>query len=194
MLYIYYTFCPYDKFDRQKNFNTMSTYRKKLLDYVFTKHIGKNFDANDLVKNKYGKPYFIDSSFYFNISHTKGLICCGISNTEIGIDCEHICEFNNFLIDKVCTLSEKNSILQNADINRVFFTYWTLKESYCKFTGKGLCENLKNIEFTIQNQRAFSNCENVYFSYKYIDDFVISLCSEDKYLYCRHEYCELEIV
>lgn len=195
MLYIYYTFYPYDKSDRQKNFNVMSAYRKKLLDYVFTKHTGKNFDANDLVKNKKGKPYLKNSYLHFNISHTNGLICCGISNTEIGIDCEHIRDFNRSLLDKVCTSAEKSKITNNVDINRAFFTYWTLKESYCKFTGNGLSENLKNIEFTFLNKTPFLfKNKDIRFLSADIDGFAVSICSSDKYLYCRHKYCELKFV
>lgn len=189
MLYLYYTFYPYEKQDRQKNFEIMNIYRKKLLDYAFVKHTGKNFDVNNIMKKKNGKPYLKDSDLYFNISHTNGLICCGISDTEIGVDCEHIREFNTALLDKVCTPTEKHAILSNTDINRAFFAHWTLKESYCKFTGNGLSEKLKNIEFTITDEKALANTENTYFLFEYIGEFVISICSADKYLHCRHKYC-----
>lgn len=194
MLYIYYTFYPYDKCDQQKNFQTMSIYRKKLLDSVFTEHTGNTFDINKIAKGKNGKPYLKNSPLHFNLSHTNGLICCGISNMEIGIDCERIRNFNVSLLDKVCTQSEKYNIISADNINRAFFTYWTLKESYCKFTGNGLSENLKNIEFTIQNVKPLSQNRNVHFLFSDMNEFVISACSADKYLYCRHKYCPLKFV
>lgn len=189
MICLYYALYPYDdKKTRQENNLLMKQYRQKLLDTVFIKHTGKPFDEQNIIKAKNGKPYLIDSSLFFNISHTNGLICCGISDSEIGVDCECIRDFNIKLLDKVCTHDEKQNILGSNDIKTSFFTHWVLKESYCKFTGQGISFNFRNIDFSLHDHNIQSARDDIYFDVKFIDRFVISVCSADKYLSAQHKY------
>ncbi|MCP4747674.1 MAG: 4'-phosphopantetheinyl transferase superfamily protein [Desulfobacteraceae bacterium] len=109
-------------------------------------------------KNSYGKPEILnaigDVAIRFNISHTDGLIICGIVlNDDIGVDVED-CQRKNSAID----LADRYFSKQEADDLHAlpaseqcdrFFTYWTLKESYIKARGMGLSLPLDQFTFHI---------------------------------------------
>lgn len=187
MLCLYYTLYPHDTTKtRQENNAVMKQYRQKMLDDIFTKHTGKPFDEQNIVKAKNGKPYLADSSLFFNLSHTNGLICCGISDSEIGVDCECIRDFNMKLLDKVCTPTEKRNILGSKDKSIAFFAHWVLKESYCKLTGQGISFNFKELSLLLNNDNIVSSVSDIYFDLKYIDSFVIAICSSQTNAAAEH--------
>ena len=44
----------------------------------------------NVIKNKYGKPYFEKENIYFNLSHSKEYIAAAFYKKEIGIDIQDI--------------------------------------------------------------------------------------------------------
>jgi 4'-phosphopantetheinyl transferase len=93
---------------------------------------------------RYGRPEIAEptSRLRFSVSHTRGLAACAVMlDRDIGLDVEDIskgapaevahrffspCEAR----DVLCAPLESRA--------RRFFTYWTLKEAYCKARGLGL--------------------------------------------------------
>lgn len=113
--------------------------------------------------NAYGKPSVANSHgalpVRFNISHTDGLVMCGIvSDTEIGVDVEDIERVTRADID---SLSSYFSPLEVAELKRLpkeeqkhrFFDCWTLKESYIKARGMGLSLSLSQFSFIFEENR-----------------------------------------
>jgi 4'-phosphopantetheinyl transferase len=113
--------------------------------------------------NAYGKPSVASSHGFlpvrFNISHTDGLVMCGIvRDTEIGVDVEDIERITRADID---SLSSYFSPLEVAELQRLpkekqkhrFFDYWTLKESYIKARGMGLSLSLNQFSFVFRENR-----------------------------------------
>lgn len=92
-------------------------------------------------KNLYGKPFFIGiDGLHFNISHSGRFVLCGISNEEIGVDIEEIKELYMDIAKRFFTKQEYETMLKvnQNEVKELFYTYWTLKESYTKYMGKGL--------------------------------------------------------
>ncbi len=98
-------------------------------------------------KNEYGKPEIantaVKDSLRFNVSHTKGLIICGVARRHaIGVDVENIYRRNAVLnIAKRYFSPQEIMNLEALPEKRqkeVFFCYWTLKEAYIKARGMGL--------------------------------------------------------
>jgi len=96
-----------------------------------------------------GKPYFIDSSISFSISHSGDWAFCAIGlNCTVGIDIERKNDINFSNFQSVVSAAE-NDKLENA-INKkdLFYSFWTTKEAIVKADGCGVATNLSAIEAT----------------------------------------------
>ena len=93
-------------------------------------------------KDSCGKPYFPDYPWiHFNLSHTRGFVCCALSETEVGVDVERRRpqKYQERILGR---FSEEEQRLWRAapssERERLFFRMWVLKESYVKADGRGL--------------------------------------------------------
>ena len=116
-------------------------------------------------KNKHGRPEIIPRrdapELRFNLSHTRGLICCGVTLREdIGVDVEEILQRKIYL-----EIAQKHfSAREVDDLSNLsphqqkdrFFDYWTLKESYIKARGKGFSLPLNRFSFQLSPNRPLS--------------------------------------
>lgn len=79
----------------------------------------------------------------FNISHTNGLVACAVSvGHEIGVDLENVTRHLDVLslAQSFFAPTEREALarLPSEEGRSLFFSYWTLKESYIKARGMGL--------------------------------------------------------
>lgn len=124
---------------------------------------------NEIMFNDFGKPYIKGCPIYFNISHSKEIVVCALSNqTEIGIDIEYIqpiCfrNFRPFMLS-----SEWSKIKEEDNCLDEFYHYWTQKEAVLKADGSGLSTNLRSFE--IKNGRTYINNDFFYVTNLYIED------------------------
>ena len=98
----------------------------------------------DFSYTKEGKPYLREyPEIYFNLSHTKNIITCVISSSEVGVDTEHKREVNDATIKRVFTENEKKMAESEEE---GYLRHWTMKESCAKLIGTGLSEILDGLE------------------------------------------------
>ena len=103
----------------------------------------------EIAVTKRGKPYFVNGP-HFSISHTKDHVFCCLSRENVGIDAEEIGRQIEPAIGKrFCSVSEQQRIRSNDDLLRL----WVLKESYAKFTGRGLGDYLRQTDFFPEDPR-----------------------------------------
>jgi len=130
-------------------------------------------DDDQIAKNDFGKPYLKDRrGVYYNLSHSGRYVVLAWGDTELGIDVQkhEACANMEAIGMRFFALDE----LQYArgDIGR-FYEIWTKKESFLKYTGKGLHTDL----------RAFSvlapESDIRYFYRTLGTDYSLSLCTED---------------
>lgn len=86
----------------KENYTSENLLKYALKDYA-------NIDKYEIVYNEYGKPYLKDIDIYFNISNSKNVSVCVISNREIGIDIQY----------KTCKGSMKNKVF-NKNLRFLF--------------------------------------------------------------------------
>lgn len=120
-----------------------------------------------------GKPYLKDrQDIFFNITHTGSLVACAFDSVPIGIDAEFSGYFDQILIKKILTESERSFLSgKNASEEQHtewFWRFWTLKEAYVKLSGIGVDTDLKSFSFS------FHEKENAPFG----SDYCIS-CSDE---------------
>lgn len=83
---------------------------------IADKNLGIQSEKLKIEKNEYGKPFFTDfPNIHYNISHTKGLIVCAISEDSIGIDVERISNFNRRIPNRFFTKNEQEYIFCRED-------------------------------------------------------------------------------
>ncbi|WP_010097998.1 4'-phosphopantetheinyl transferase family protein [Ornithinibacillus scapharcae] len=136
--------------------------------------------------NPYGKPYIDDmAGQYFNISHGGNWVVCAWSDKEIGVDVDRIKDIDLGVAEHYFSKSEYEELIQKDgdDRQRRFMDYWTLKESYVKYKGRGLSIPLDSISFHFENGKVYYNSESetdIYFHMLDIDkEHKLALCSMD---------------
>lgn len=156
----------------QDSVKLLSLYAALLIRYGFSKYYGINqkleFDKTDS-----GKPYITNlEGFDVNISHTKNMVMCGISNNgNIGVDVEHNRTVHKNVSKKVYN-PEEIAYVDNTKENSGFFEIWTKKEAYTKYLGTGLRNNITDINMLSnihKDKLLFWKDEPYYFSV-YSDD------------------------
>ncbi|MDD4291638.1 MAG: 4'-phosphopantetheinyl transferase superfamily protein [Clostridia bacterium] len=80
---------------------------------------------------------------FCSITHTENIACIALSSAEVGIDSE----FDSDRIFKVANryfCQNEKTYISQTPASAVYF--WTAKESYAKYTGKGLKKPLDSFE------------------------------------------------
>ncbi len=158
-------------YDRQKEV------ARELLNYGLIHDFG--IREEKIVKSPLGKPRFeIETSLKVSISHCRGAVAVMISDYDVGIDVERVRSYEREAARRILTKEEWKDLLEiTEEPAEMFFKYFTLKESYIKAMGSGLTYPLKNISFTLVNDRIRSNKPWAKFDFITNNDgFVISVC------------------
>ena len=98
-------------------------------------------------RNAHGKPYLTPSDGYFvNWSHSGEYVVCAVSDREVGIDLQRMDrEPAKSLIKKTLQPEEWccYESVPESERTRLFYRYWTVKESYLKALGTGFHTSLQ---------------------------------------------------
>ena len=101
-----------------------------------------------------GKPHFVDSPWYFSISHTHRHAFCALSQRPVGIDAEELDRNINLkLAEKILSPMEKAQFDSAPDKQRALLTFWVLKEAAAKLSGEGLKGYPNHTNFTLDDPR-----------------------------------------
>lgn len=104
---------------------------------------------------QYGRPEIVHDqpALRFNLSHTNGLVVCAVArDLAVGVDVEHIGRPAPLEVVDHCFAPTEIAALRalpDAEQQRRFFDYWTLKESYIKARGLSLALPLDRFAFTL---------------------------------------------
>lgn len=121
---------------------------------LLRKILKEQFPANSNLNFFYtaqGKPYLVDESICFSISHTDhaGVLALSKSGT-LGVDIEDSTRQVDYLsLAKTIFTKEEQLYLKNAEnLGLAFFSCWTRKEAFIKAEGSGLNIDLKTLALT----------------------------------------------
>jgi 4'-phosphopantetheinyl transferase len=137
--------------DRARSIAARALLRLTLSRYAPVAPTGWRF-----VENRYGRPELAEvppgaEGLRFNVSHTDGLVAVAVTRgRDIGVDVEHLDRTLSHAIPERFFSPQEVADLRRhpeADQHRVFFDYWTLKESYIKARGMGLALPLDDFTF-----------------------------------------------
>lgn len=131
---------------RIERMNNKEAVRKQILSGAFLLYcLGKTADVPvrdiNLLYNSHGKPYLKNAEIYFNLSHSGDYAVAAVSDSDIGIDVEHL-RTKRLNVAKRCFCKEEYEYILSAgseqDQNIRFLEYWTMKEAFVKCCGAGL--------------------------------------------------------
>lgn len=161
------------------------TYKQKLFSQFIRYKVLKDFFKLSKIEfsvNQNNKPYLESHSHrYFNISHTKSHIVMAVADEEIGVDIEEIVCKKSFMniARRYFSDCEVNELEQSKDLQKDFYTLWTLKESQVKRSSLGIAYGLKDALFYKKDDCWTSeNLEKDFLTYGYMNS-VISICCNE---------------
>lgn len=97
-----------------------------------------------IAREKHGKPYFpVARNVQVSVSHSGDYWAAAFSEYAIGIDLQVHEKRGVEAISKRFFHPDEDAFLRQNDY-RDFFTVWTAKESFIKWTGNGLYEDLRS--------------------------------------------------
>lgn len=104
-------------------------------------------------RNVHGKPYLLppNEKIFVNWSHSGDYVLCAVSDQEVGVDLQEIVrEPRENLVRRVLRPSERTfyEAAGAQEKKRIFYGYWTLKESFLKTLGTGFQTSLE--DFSIE--------------------------------------------
>ena len=124
---------------------------KDLIKHIFKKYYNFDLNQDQISLGKNGKPYLKSGEYFYNLTHTDGLVMLAVSDKEVGIDAEKFRDHDfSKVIEKYATSGEKQRILTNKD----FLCLWTKKESFVKYLGGNAITDAKTVTFE-QNYPVF---------------------------------------
>lgn len=129
----------------------------------------------EISEGPYGKPYFKKyPSLYFNISHCHKSVACVICDTPVGVDVENSDFYSPDIARMVLSEYEMKNVCAAESPEQEFSRYWTMKESYLKYLGTGLCDNMSTLFNTIQGV----HFQTTYYSKGY----TCSVCTDNEHV------------
>lgn len=140
----------YDFIDKSRKYSYNHEMATRMLSDILKNECNITYNEAKVIKNEHGKPRLSDSDMEYNLSHTNGMVLCGISKDgSIGVDVEPVKDTVDMIIPKFMTDREAGvyGTLNTAEKKEYFYRIWTLKEALAKAKGTGIDDEFKDTEF-----------------------------------------------
>jgi len=184
--------------------NWQDAHRTLLGDHLLRLALSRSagIHAPDLLFSSpaFGKPVIETMPhIHFNLSHAGRWIFCSVDNWPVGIDVEEVNKIDLSISEHYFFHEEHTDIVNDADPCNRFFDYWTLKESYIKFTGKGLSQPLNSFRIKFREKEVIGietdtgPVDNVYFKqYAVEPGYKLALCAAHNSFPRNYTVCSME--
>lgn len=141
-------------------------------------------------RNQFGKSYLVpDCGIYVNWSHSGEYVLCALSDGEVGADIQLAAKYpKETLVRRVLQPEERRyyESVKPGERQRLFYRYWTVKESFLKALGSGFSQDLKSfwvdMEKGEENPLIVQNIDGRAWSCRVLDlgiaDYEAAVCCE----------------
>lgn len=104
----------------------------------------------------YGKPFIKGMpELQFSLSHSTEGVVCALASSPVGVDIADIDPANLDCIKSAMHPSEQHAIKNSNDKVRTFARFWSMKESFLKYTGTGIDNNIASLDFSDYDENLF---------------------------------------
>ncbi len=156
-------------FDRIKSYSNDWQKKQSYYSYVLLKSIlyelNIDFDSLKIATNKDGKPEIesFNKPLFFNISHSKNLVCAAVSDSPIGVDIQVLTDKNIKIANRYFSTEDLKTLNKSTQKSKTFTRLWTIFESRLKLFGsiKAFKKNEQKI-YTSTKKLLDSGC-NIYY-------------------------------
>lgn len=147
-----------------------------------------------------GKPFFPEfPGIYFNLSHSGSIAAAVISDREIGCDVEEIKNADLRIADRFFNPSERDVIFSaptSKEKEKLFFRFWTLKESFMKITGLGMQLPLSSFSISLEEPISVRHSLPQETEYRFrecfdLSGYALSLCCTEDPVCLQYEKVDL---
>lgn len=155
--------------------------KKSLIAYILLLYaVKKEYGILEKLYFDYGKnnkPFLKNhKNIYFSISHSGKYVSVGIDINNIGVDIEgYIDDYE--IISKYVFSEDEIRYIGYGNSGAKAARLWTLKESYLKYTGTGITDDLKAYNFA--NEPTVFKKFGCKFKSIQKENYCISVCSEN---------------
>lgn len=121
---------------RQRKINTLTSVKKQAQVAAAGLLLVHRFGCDAVYDyTESGKPYLLNDSHQFCISHSERWVVLAVSEHNIGVDIQIITPIRPKVLSRCFTSQEQAYV--SGDALR-FTELWTAKEAYGKYTGRGI--------------------------------------------------------
>lgn len=126
-----------DRYLRQKD-----KLRCVTAEALLSRFLGVTEDQTE--KNSFGKPYLkAGKGVFYNLSHSGRYVVLAWGDTEVGVDVQQHDSVTDRKALEMLFFTPDEQCYACGDSGR-FYEIWTKKESYLKYTGRGLRTDLRS--------------------------------------------------
>ena len=108
-------------------------------------------------RNEHGKPYLTETpEIYVNWYNSRDYVICAFSDQEVGIDLQKMDrEPKENLIRKALTEEEQEFYrsVPKPERQKLFYQYWSVKESFLKALGTGFYTSLHTFQVDMEEEQ-----------------------------------------
>lgn len=145
-----------------------TTQGRETTDALICHIMGK--DALPVTRDSGGKPAVNIENIFISVSHSEDTFALLVADINVGIDIQYRRKVvRDRIADRYFTDSEKAFVREKGEDG--FFTLWTMKEAFAKYTGKGMKQILDRTEVIGRNDVEFREI-------KLEDNLFCSICCE----------------
>ena len=143
---------------------------------IALKHLTDRAGADgrlEIQRGDNGKPYFKDSPYFFNLSHSGDLSVAVLSDKRAGIDIERVMPRHSLrkIAKRFFSETEYVRYEQSGDSAEEFYRIWTAKEALVKYKGASLATSLSG-EYADGTEEYFKTFSLMYNA----DMYIITVC------------------
>lgn len=168
--------------------------QRSLLGELLARHLlykatGEPLPDEAFITGEKGKPAHDGfRGIHFNITHSGEWVAVALSSGSVGVDVERMRKIPEGLAKRFFSEAENqwlDSAKNEAEQKDIFFTLWTLKESFLKAIGKGLTKSLSSFTILQKGNNHFELMQNEetkgfnLYNFEFRDGYKLSVCSED---------------
>ncbi|MDA7716903.1 4'-phosphopantetheinyl transferase superfamily protein [bacterium] len=135
----------------------------------------------------YHRPYLTLNGYDFNISHSGDFVICAVGkDIRLGVDIEKNKDINFEHFGNIMTPNQWDEINQASCPLKMFYKYWTIKESVVKADGRGFSIPLDGLE--VKNNTVQVD-ENLWFvnALEFINGYSVALTTNQLSTFKMHE-------
>lgn len=177
------TILPISRQEKAKRYRNDIDYKACILTYLLLR-LGlqreyQYYKQLTFNLNIYEKPYLVEyPHIYFNFSHCIKGVVCAIAEEEIGVDIQEVAPIDYFILNDVCSEHEIIQLCNSSNVPNTFSKIWTLKESFLKYKGIGLTNNIVNLDFSLYLSKHSFKAYNSCFDTFNFPHYNLSICSK----------------